>query len=237
MIRFKFFLLEGGNIWADIGPIKKSDVPEIIKDIRKIIPSSINIITDIGSAGFKKESGDMDVFLDAQSVMDFFDASDEKAARKALKNYLEGQGYEVALSGKNVHLKLRLKDNPVQVDLMVIPDAARVAPFHQHGLTGEYDDPDFKAGHIFILLSSIAKALGMKFNPFDGTLTDRETGKVIANTKESVAKVLLNDKATAKDISSVKSILKALKDDPRAEEKLAQARDDQKKGIIKLFSI
>jgi hypothetical protein len=234
MLTFKQFLSEGGNIWKDTGPIKKEHVPGILKTIEKIIPKQIKVIPHIGSAGFKKESGDMDIFLDAQGVMDFFNAKDEKAARAALKAHLEKEGYTVALSGRNVHVKLETPSNSVQVDLMVIPNAEKVAPFHQHGLTGEYDDPSFKGGELFILYASIAKALGLKFSPFEGKLTSRETGEVIADTKDEVAKVLLNKRGTAKNLSSIKSILAALKNDPMRDEKLAQAKEDEKKGLIKL---
>jgi hypothetical protein len=122
----------------------------------------------------------------------------------------------------------------VQVDVMVIPDASRVAPFHQHGLSGQYNDPEFKGGELFILYSSIAKALGLKFSPFEGKLVDRTTNEVVANDKDAVAKILLNPNATGADLASVKTILKALANDPRKEEKLAQAREAAKKNLLRL---
>jgi len=45
---------------------------------------------------------------------------------------------------------------------------------------------------------------------------------------------LLNPDATADDLNSVKSILRALKDDPERDAKLAQARESAAKGIINL---
>ena len=122
----------------------------------------------------------------------------------------------------------------VQVDLMVIPGAAKVAPFHQHGPSGQYEDPAFKGGELFILYSSLAKALGLKFSPFEGRLLDRTTNKVVADNKDSVAKILLNPSASAADLVNIKTIMKALAADPQKDAKLAQAREDEKKGLINL---
>ena len=228
-------LNEGGNVFPDVSPIKREYVPGIIKDIQKIMPFGINIIPDIGSAGYKVESGDMDVFVDAGKLAQLFNTPDEKYTKLALKQYIEKEGFQVALSGRNVHVRMPVPDGTfVQLDIMVIPNAAKVAPFHQHGPSGQYDDPDFKGGQLFILYSSIAKSLGLKFSPFEGKLVNRETGVVVADDKDSVAKILLNPKATAADLASVKTIMKALASDPARDAKLAQAREDAKKGLINL---
>lgn len=228
-------LTEGGNVFPDVTAIKQEYVPGIIKDIQKLMPFGINIIPDIGSAGYKVESGDMDVFVDAGKLAEIFKSPDEKYTKLALKQYIENQGFTVALSGRNVHVRMPVPDGSfVQVDVMVIPNAAKVAPFHQHGPSGQYNDPDFKGGQLFILYSSIAKSLGLKFSPFEGKLVNRETGVVVADDKDSVAKILLNPKAAAADLSNVKSIMKALASDPAKDAKLAQAREDAKKGLINL---
>ena len=228
-------LTEGGNVFDDVTAIKKEYVPGIISNIQKLMPNGLTIIPHIGSAGYKVESGDMDVFVDAATVAQLFKAKDEKQAKILLKQYIEAKGFQCALSGRNVHVRMPVPGGTfVQVDVMVIPDAARVAPFHQHGLSGQYDDPDFKGGELFILYSSIAKALGLKFSPFEGKLVDRVSGELVANDRDAVAKTLLNPKATSADLASVKTIMKALASDPRKDEKLAQAREDAKKNLIHL---
>jgi hypothetical protein len=228
-------LTEGGNVFLDVTSIKKQYVPGIIKDIQKLMPKGISIIPHIGSAGFKVESGDMDVFVNAERIAQVFQAPDEKKARAALKAHISAQGFETALSGRNVHVRMPVPDGSfVQVDVMVIPNAEKVAPFHQHGPSCQYDDPAFKGGQLFILYSSLAKALGLKFSPFEGKLVNRETNEVVADDKDAVAKILLNPKATAADLSNVKSILRALANDPQKDAKLAQARDDAQKGLINL---
>jgi hypothetical protein len=228
-------LTEGGNVFDDVTAINKQYVPQLIGNIQKLMPKGIVIIPHIGSAGFKVESGDMDVFVNAEKLAEVFGAKDEKTARLALKQYIEKQGFQCALSGRNVHVRMPTPAHTfVQVDVMCIPNAEQVAPFHQHGPSGQYNDPTFKGGQLFILYSSLAKALGLKFSPFEGKLINRDTNEVVADNKESVAKILLNPTATSADLANVKSILKALANDPRKDAKLAQAREDAKKGLINL---
>lgn len=228
-------LMEGGNVFPDVTAIKKEYVPGIIKDIQSIMPRGLTIIPHIGSAGFKVESGDMDVFVDAAQVAEHFNAKDDKTAKAGLKKFIEAKGYSCALSGRNVHVRMPVPGGTyVQVDVMVIPNAAKVAPFHQHGPSGQYNDPEFKGGQLFIMYSSLAKAAGMKFIPFEGKLVRRDNNELVADNKDAVAKILLNRNATGADMASVKAIMKALANDPRKEEKIAQARDDAKKGLINL---
>jgi hypothetical protein len=62
----------------------------------------------------------------------------------------------------------------------------------------------------------------------------RDDNTVVAKDRDAVAKILLNPKATADDLNSVKTILKALKNDPERVAKLAQAKESATKGIISL---
>ena len=55
-----------------------------------------------------------------------------------------------------------------------------------------------------------------------------------ARSRGDVAKILLNPRAQEKDLDSVKSILRALENDPDKEMKLAQARQDAANGVLKL---
>ena len=168
--------------------------------------------------------------------MKHFGVGDEKSVKKELENYMKSQGYKAKTIGRNVHIEVPYKTpdgiRHAQVDLMVITDAKRVADWHQHGLRGMYDEPDFKAAHIFILLNSIGKFLGLKTDAFAGKVLRRDDNTVVADTRDKAAKILLNQRAKASDLNSVKSILKALENDPDREAKLAQAREDEAKGLI-----
>lgn len=230
-------ITEGGNVFGG-GDVPKQAVAGIVNHVQLDMPSGVKAIPDIGSAGYKVASGDLDLFVDAETVQKKFNAADEKSARKALGEFFAAKGYQVKLSGRNVHIAVPYKtetgDQIAQVDLMVIQDAARVADWHQHGPRGMYDDPDFKAGHLYILLNSIAKHLGLKVDAFSGRVLRRDDNTVVADNRDKAAKILLNPRAKAADLNSVKSVMQALKNDPDREAKLAQARQDAEKGVITL---
>lgn len=231
------YLYEGGNIFGD-GDIPREYVKGVVDRVQADLPTGIKAIPDIGSAGFKVSSGDMDLFIDAGALMQKFDAPDDKKAKEALAQFMAAKGYPVKLSGRNVHIEVPYKTNQgarkVQVDLMVIVDADIVAPWHQHGPRGMYDQPGFKGSHNFMLMASIAKHLGLKFDPFGGKLVDRNTNEVVGRTRKEVAKILLGPKAKEDDLNSVASMMAALKSDPDREGKLAQARQDAAKGLLTL---
>jgi len=235
------YLYEGGNVFNNTGAVLKQDVPAVVDTVKRELPGSLQkqVMADIGSAGFKVESGDIDLFLDEQALLKQYKTDDVKAAKISLAQYFHAKGYEVKLSGRNVHIDVPYqasggKQQFAQVDIMVIADARRVADWHQHGPRGSYDDPNFKAAQLYILLNSIGKFLGVKVDAFSGKVMRRDDNTVIADTREAAAKVLLNPGAHATDLNSVSSVLKALEGDPDREGKLAQAKQDQAKGLLTL---
>lgn len=229
------YVYESGNIFGD-GDIAKEYVKGVVQHVQRDLPSGIKAIPDIGSAGYKVASGDMDLFIDAGALMQKFGVADDKAAKQALEQFMSAKGYKTKIMGRNVHIEVPYKTpeglRTVQVDLMVIADASIVAPWHQHGPRGMYDQPGFKASHNFILMNSIAKHLGLKFDAFGGKLMRRDDNSVVGRTRDEVAKILLGNTATADDLNSVASMVAALKNDPDKDSKLAQARQDAAKGII-----
>ena len=230
-------LYEGGNVFGD-GDIPKQYVRGVVDRVQLDMPSGIKAIPDIGSAGYKVASGDMDMFLDYDQLAAKFGTKDEKTTKEALATFMQAKGYPTKISGRNVHIPVKYKtetgEHEVQVDLMVIKDAARVAPWHQHGPRGMYDDPKFKAAHMFMLLNSIGKFLGVKVDAFAGTVMRRDNNEVVANNRKDAAKILLNPKAKESDLNSVATIIAALANDPDKEGKLAQARQDVAKGLMTL---
>lgn len=235
------YLYEGGNVFPETVDIKKEYVPGLIKQVQAMLPG-YTVDPHIGSAGYKVASGDMDLFLDQNQVVEKAGTKDDKkdpvkAAKQWLANEITGKtGLQTAVKGRNVHVRMPLPDNNYgQVDLMVIPNSRAVAPWHQHGPRGSYDDPDFKGAPIFILMNSIGKPLGLKFDAFSGLLLRRDTNEPVAGPdRDSVANALIPG-AKGEDFNSVKSIVRALAKDPQRDVKLAQAREDQAKGIINLF--
>jgi hypothetical protein len=234
-------LTEGGNAIPDSIPVLKQYIGPVVRKAISLLPPELQsaVQTDIGSAGYKAESGDIDVFVDANAVIDYFKTQNDKkspetAAKKALQAHFQSKGLEAVVKGRNVHVGVPFPSGIAQVDFMVIADSKEVAPWHQHGPRGMYNEPDFKGNAIFILLNSVGKPLGLKFDAFGGKLLRRDNNEIVARSRDDVAKILLNPQATGNDLNSVKSIMNALRNDPRREEKLAQAKDDVAKGLITL---
>lgn len=237
---------EGGNAIPSSTPVKKDDVKTVVDLAKKFLPAELikGLQVDIGSAGYKIESGDIDVMVEAEDVVNLFKTQDSKdpvkEAKQKLKAYFEGKGVEANVNGRNVSIGVVYTDSAsgqkrtAQVDVMVIHEAGLVAPWHQHGLRGMYDDPEFKGSEAFMLISSIAKHLGLKFDAFGAKLLRRDNNDVVGRTRKQVAKILLGPKAREEDLNSVKSMLRALESDPDREGKLAQARQDAAKGLMRL---
>jgi hypothetical protein len=235
------YLYEGGNVFNNTSAVAKDNVAAVVDTVKRELPSTLQrkVIADIGSAGYKVESGDIDLFIDQDATIKNFGVEDEKQAKQALAQYFQAKGYGVAVKGRNVHVDVPYKNTEgkqlfAQVDLMVIPNAKSVADWHQHGPRGMYDDPNFKANQLYILLNSIGKALNVKVDAFGGTVLNRDTNEVVADNREAAAKLLLNPGAHAADLNSVATVMAALKNDPDREAKLAQARQDQQKGLLTL---
>lgn len=231
-------LNEGGNVFPDVTDIPREYVKGVVQQVRREIPSGVEAHADIGSAGYKISSGDMDLFIDADQLMTKMGAKDEKTVKQLLSKYMQAKGYETSIKGRNVHVRVPYETPDgvryVQVDLMVIRDAGRVADWHQHGPRGMYDQPGFKASDLFILLNSIGKPLGLKIDAFAGNVIKRDNNEVVATNRAEAAKILLSPNAKASDLNSVATVLAALRNDPMKDEKLAQARQDAAKGLITL---
>jgi hypothetical protein len=242
-------LFEGGAAIPTSQPVEQVDVPLVVATAKREMPQGLlkNLQGDIGSAGFKQvPSGDIDLMIEAGDLVEIFKTQEDKkdpvlAAKRALKTYFDAKGIEANINGRNVSIGIKYKAKNgagyAQVDLMVIHDAAVVAPWHQHGRRDMYKDPAFKGQQTMIIISSIAKALNLKFDAFGANLVDRNTGELKGRTMDEVAKILIAPEAKASDMYSVGTIVAALQkynDADTVNRKLAQARDDQAKGLLTL---
>jgi hypothetical protein len=235
-----------GNAIKKATPVAREDSGKVATLARESLPAEIlkNLQVNIGSGGFRDESGDVDLMIDATDVVEYFQTQDNAvdpvlAAKKKLQAYLTSRKIDSVTKSRTVFMGVPYKDlngesRIAQVDVMVIPEADKVAPWHQHGPRGMYDDPKFHGGSNFVLMSSIAKHMGLKFDPFAAKLIDRNTGDVVGRTRKQVAKILLGPKAKENDLDSVSAMMQALRQDPDREGKLAQARQDAAHGIIEL---
>ena len=223
-------LLEGGNMFSDATDFDQKFAPNIVKVINDALAKTGIVVHPMGSGANPtpgKTSGDFDVMADENSVKEVFKVPDGKTARKALNDYLHGLGFNTAQSGINVHILVPLPDgNKAQADIMVTPHASTISKFHVHNVP---QGSPYKGKNKIILMSILAKQKGMMWSPWQGLFKRDESGKkgdFVSNDIDTVAKILLGERATGKDLSSVEGILSVLPKE-QASQLLSTAKADQ----------
>tara|TARA_B100001057_G_scaffold483888_1_gene561222 strand:+ start:1021 stop:1782 length:762 start_codon:yes stop_codon:yes gene_type:complete len=229
-------LNEGGNVFkADDGEpttqrIQQADVDTTLKWIESITGMD-HVNMKLGSTGIKSSSGDLDVAVDK----DKYDKTEveKKLMQWVIKNHPDDKPRQwVAKSGINVHFKAPINGKEengfVQLDLMFgEPD------FMKFALKGYGDDTKYKGVHRAILISSVAKFHGYKFNSQTG-LVDRINNKTVSKDPDEIAQYLLGDSAKGADLDSVDSIVAKIKSDPNYEAMTADAVKYFEKDGLKL---
>jgi|TARA_B100000902_G_scaffold89037_1_gene92890 hypothetical protein len=230
-------LNEGGNIFKDpetkepvTQRINQADVDPTLAWLEKITGLPHKDFK-LGSTGIRSTSGDMDIAVNQDEV-----TKDEMVAKLAAwvqKNH-PGDDLKkwIRKSGINVHFLTPINGNPeegyVQTDLMF-----GEPEFMKFALKGSGDNTPYKGQHRMILISSIAKAQGYKFSSGAG-LVDRITNQTISKNPDEIAKTLMGDTATAKDMDSVETIIAKIKTDPNYENLIKDARDNFEKNGLEL---
>lgn len=220
-------LLEGGNVFPDATPFDHKEIPGILKRVNEALEGTGIRAIPVGSAATPtpgKQSGDMDVIVDEQSVLDFFKAKDAASGRKALNDYISAKGLQTRQSGINVHVRVPTEDSFAQVDIMVAKNAERVAKFHTHTIPA---NSPYKGVNKQLILAILAKSKGYMWSAWQGLFSRNPAGKkgeFISDELEDIAEILTGKKNAAV-LGSVESILGALppKD---AEALLAKAKED-----------
>lgn len=232
-------LFEGGNVFK--GPegaltrrITRSEIPTTIAYLEK--ETAIDFSTDkddegvpikwLGTTGRKADSGDLDLSVDANEVNkeEFYKLLVNKFGKDSVKK-----------SGDSVHLKTPIDGDPAngfaQTDFMFSANPR----FQQGSMLGSPLDSPFRGEHRHIVLSSIARARGLKYSPKFG-LVNPETGEPIPDGDDwnVIAKKLLGQTATTKDIRSVEAITNYIRKLPNYEELVAAARETLGRSGIEL---
>jgi len=222
-------LFEGGNVFKDAEKnpltqrIDRGDIAPTINWLENETGIDFSMDKDeedvpikwLGTTGRKDSSGDLDLSVDANEV-------NKKEFAAMLKGKFGKDS--VKLSGDNVHLKTPIAGDPangfVQTDFMFSTNPA----FQQGSMIG--GQGAFRGEHRHIVLSSIARARGLKYSPKHG-LVDPETNEPIEGGADwnTIAKKLLGQTATVKDIKSVDGIINYIKKLPNYEELIAAARE------------
>jgi hypothetical protein len=233
-------LLEGGNAFK--GPdkqpltrrIKQGEIPSTIEYLERVTGVDFSMDKDeagvpikwLGTTGRKTDSGDLDLSVDAKEV-----DKDQFAAKLASIFGKEN----VKKSGDNVHLKTPIMGDEAngfaQTDFMFSANPK----FQQGSMIGSGPDSTYRGEHRHILLSSIARARGMKYSPKFG-LVDPETNEPVKDGDDwnNIAKQLLGQTATVKDIRSVENIINFIKKLPNYDELIAAARETLGKQGVEL---
>ena len=243
-------LKEGGNVFkTDKGALTQriatADVQGSIDFIEKITGLTFDEEDWLGTTGKKNDpdgafeknsSGDLDLNTDANKV------SKEQLIAK-LSAWLKSQGVPeedimnqgrkktdgwIHNAGDQVHFRTPIKGSDkngfVQTDFMFTnnPNFQRGA---KRGGTAQFGGKDRA-----ILLSAIARGRGLKFSPKFGLVDPEQGDKVIADTWDKIAPVLLGKGAKEADTHTVETMLAKLKSDPNYEELIAPWKEAMEKA-------
>ena len=210
-------IMEGGNVFNGTTSFTYDMVPGMLDQLNKVIGVK-NIPIGSGASPTKKQMGDLDVIVDQDALAKKYGAEKPAELRKALRAEFDAAGFETGQSGISVHVKLPMADHAHQADIMVVPNAEEVATYHKHDIP---QDSPYKGKHKQIAMSKLANSKGMMWSGFQGLFArDPETNKkadLVSSNLDDIAKKLIGDNATAKDLGSVESILAALPPDRAAE--------------------
>ena len=216
-------LKEGGNIFKGsqgellTGRINQADVSPTVKWLEGItgLPLQDGML---GTTGKAPTSGDLDLSVDENKI-----SKDELVAK--LSQWAQSKKQDpkqwVRKSGISVHFKTPIagdeKKGFVQTDFMFgEPEWQKFSL--QGGLTGS----EYKGMDRHILLASIAKALGYRWSHNYGLL-NRESNQPVSKDPDRIAQLLLGVDHTAKDLTSVESIHKIIKNRSDYEKLVADA--------------
>lgn len=219
-------LLEGGNVFKtkDGEPltqrINRQDVPATIRWIEQVTGIEFPRDRWLGSTGKKPTSGDLDLAVDLNEV------SKEQLAG-VLTQFVQSQGLDpreyVSKRGE-VHLRTPIGGDAnrgfVQTDFMFFPNLDWGGFFYSGG-----EDSEYKGMNRNVLMSSIAKQLGLKVGA--NGMFSRATNELVRGGMDPdyVATVLLGRGATRDNLKNVESIYAALSNDPDREAKTADFRE------------
>lgn len=214
-------LLEGGNVFKT--PAGEPATQRIARD--NVVPTlqwlegitGLNLIDNmLGSTGRAETSGDLDVGVDSTKV------SKDVLVQQLLKQGIPQT--DIKKSGDAIHVKTPIlgdsSNGYVQTDFMFTDNPK----WQSFALTGGQAGSQFKGMHRHVLLSSVAKAQNMKWSPKFGLL-DRASNEVISTEPNEIAEKLFGPGHYAKDLTSVETVLKAIKDRPDFERLVADAKE------------
>jgi hypothetical protein len=227
------YLNEGGNVFKDAQGqpltqrIKQGDIASTVAWLEKLTGLDLTKQKDeagipikwLGSTGKKPDSGDLDLAVDSNET-----------TKAELKGRLDAWATRhkqdprdwTRLTGEAVHFKTPIQGDPkrgfVQTDFMFMPNM-EWGTFWLGGGTGSV----YKGVFRNVLMSSIAKALGLKASAKG--IISRQTDRMVTMDPDEAAGILLAPQYKRNQLMTVESIYKALAMDPDRDAKLADFRE------------
>jgi hypothetical protein len=219
-------LLEGGNVFKDAdgqpltGRINQSDVPATVAWIEQLTGLQFPRDRWLGSTGKAPTSGDMDLAIDTGEI------SKDQLAQKLMQWVVSHKlpPAEWIKKGGEVHLRTPIQGRPelgyVQTDFMFFPNLDWGTFFYSGG-----EDSAYKGMNRNVLMSSIAKQLGLKVGA--NGMFSRATNQLVDGGMDPdyVAQALLGRGRTRKDLKNVETIFAALAKDRDKEVKVKDFRE------------
>ena len=219
-------LLEGGNVFKDADGnaltqrINQSDVAQTVQWIEALTGLQFPRERWLGSTGKAPTSGDMDLAVDLSEI-----SKDQLAARLIQWAQSHSQDPKAWVKkGGEVHLRTPINGRPengyVQTDFMFFPNLDWGTFFYSGG-----EDSAYKGMNRNVLMSSIAKQLGLKVGA--NGMFSRATNQLVNGgmDPDRVAQALLGPGTTRANLKNVESIFAALARDRDKEAKVKDFRE------------
>jgi len=209
-------LAEGGNVFKspngeiETKRIALKDIEPTLQHLEQITKLPL-VNNALGSVGKKSSSGDLDVAVDPLVM------SKDQLVQN-LKKYVESiQGGDpsqwVKKSGISVHFKMPIRNEPklgyVQVDFMFHGGGPEEEQWMKFGMYSAGDASKYSGADRNLLMSSVAKAKGMKYSWQKG-LIRREDESPISKDPDVIAKKLFGNRYTGEVFDSVEQMQEAI---------------------------
>ena len=204
-------LHEGGEVFKDAQGqprtqrIDLKDIPSTLAFLEKVSGLPVKDNT-LGSVGKKKSSGDLDVAVDSTQI------SKDELVHK-LSEWVQSQGQDpkswIKKSGISVHFLTPIRGDDsrgyVQTDFMFDPDIEWI----KFGMYSAGDASKYSGADRNLLMSSIAKARGLKYSWQKGLLR-REDESPISKNPDVIAQKLFGPKYRGDVFDSVEQMQEAI---------------------------
>lgn len=211
-------LAEGGNIFSDTR-IKKSEVLPTLKHLEKLTGLPL-VDNTLGSTGKAETSGDVDVVVD-NNIHSKDKLIKDLIAKGEDPSHMKKTGIEVAYKATIIDESGNPTGGHVQVDFMFHEDPDYLKFYYDNNEKAPY-----KGAHRNIVMASIAKTKGYSLS-MKG-LADRETKQIVTRDPDELAKRILGEDATKKDLFNLPTILSYLKKHHTQEEIEAMVQEAEK---------